>query len=74
MTEQWSMKQCCDEIMSQRDKPSLNYAINYARSGANMTGHEAKVQALYLLNNIISWRGANHKIVRESLRAISVGG
>jgi hypothetical protein len=38
-----------------------------------MTGHDAKVQALYILNNIQYWRGDTAKRVRESLKAISKG-
>jgi lysylphosphatidylglycerol synthetase-like protein (DUF2156 family) len=48
------------------------YAKSYAQAGVdyNMTGHEAKVQALYILNNITHWRGSVAKEVRTELKRI----
>jgi len=38
-----------------------------------MRGHDAKVQALYILSNMSRWRGDIAKQVRESLKAVSKG-
>lgn len=49
------------------------YAKSYAKAGVDysMTGHEAEVQALYILNNITHWRGAIAKEVRTELKRIA---
>lgn len=48
---------------------SLNYAVNYCRAALSMSGHELKVQCLYILNNITHWRSHNSKEVRATLKA-----
>ena len=68
-----SFDECCTTIMRNRGEKALNYAVEYARAGIGMKGYEAKVQALYILNNMSRWRGDIAKQVRESLKAISKG-
>jgi hypothetical protein len=63
--------ECCAAIVANRHEKALNYAINYARAGMGMSGADARVQALYILNNMSRWRGPQAKLVRESLRVIS---
>ena len=46
----------------------LNYAINYAKAGIGMTGHELHVQCLYVLSNLQYWRGAEAKHTRQLLK------
>lgn len=65
-----SFTQCCDLIIAHSNEPSLNYAVNYAKAGRNMVGEEARVQALYILNNMQRWRGDDAKRVREALKII----
>ena len=55
-------------IILNKDQKALNYAVNYARAGLAMTGHELKVQCLYVLNNIAHWRGETAKEVRNILK------
>ena len=68
--------ECCSEILRHRNEKALNYAVEYARAGLlfGMKDADAKVQALYILNNMSRWRGDPAKEVRESLTAISKGG
>jgi hypothetical protein len=66
-----SFDQCCYAIVLNRKEPALNYAVNYALAGIGMDGPDAKVQALYILNNMSRWRGDTAKQVRESLKKIS---
>lgn len=55
------------------DSPTANdYAKAYARAGTGMQGHEAEVQALYILNNITHWRAPEAKEVRAALRNMKV--
>lgn len=44
------------------------YAKGYALAGLEMVGHEVRVQALYILNNISHWRGPEAKAVRAALK------
>jgi len=68
-----TFSECCRHILSNRQSKAVNWAVNYAQAGLNMTGYDAKMQALYILNNIQYWRGDTAKRVRESLKAISRG-
>ena len=47
---------------------SLNYAVNYCRAAQGMSGEELRVQCLYILNNIVSWRHPQAKDVRQALK------
>lgn len=55
-------------IVKNQDAPALNYAVNYAKAGLQMTGHELYVQVLYVQGNISRWRGDEAKAVRETLK------
>jgi len=58
-------------IIANKEQKSLNYAVNYARAGLSMAGHELKVQCLYVLNNMSRWRGDVAKEVRQTLKDYS---
>lgn len=47
---------------------SLNYAVNYCRAAQGMSGETLRVQCLYILNNIVSWRHPEAKAVRQALK------
>ena len=66
-----SMYEACYAIVTNRHERALNYAVQYAYAGMHMTGADARVQALYILNNMSRWRGPTAKLVRESLKAIA---
>lgn len=64
---------CCQAILA---SPKTNtYAKAYAQAGLDQcpTPHAREVQALYILNNISSWRGPDAKAVREFLKTYSAG-
>ncbi len=63
--------EACLAIVDNRAAKSLNYAVGYAEAGLGMEmgSHEAKVQALYVLNNVTHWRGDLAKTVRAALKA-----
>jgi hypothetical protein len=65
-----SFQECCDTIIKHSNVPALNYAVNYAKAGRNMVGDEARVQALYILNNMQQWRGDTARAVRDALKII----
>lgn len=46
----------------------IQYAASYAEAGIGMTGEDARVQALYILNNLSEWRAPEAKAVRAALR------
>jgi hypothetical protein len=54
----------------------LQYAAAYAQAGIGMTGEERRVQALYILSNLTTWRGEEAQQVKAVLREASkkVGG
>ena len=66
-----TMHEACAAIIANRHERALNYAVHYAYAGMHMTGSDARMQALYILNNMSRWRGPSAKLVRESLRAIA---
>ena len=51
------VKEALRLISVNRNEKSLNYAVAYAVAGQSMTDYELKVQCLYVLNNMIYWRG-----------------
>lgn len=64
-------KHACKNIVDNRDAKALNYAVNYAKYGLTITSlDEAKVQALYILNNMTHWRGDIAKETRAILKRI----
>ena len=64
--------QACRNITDNRTEKALNYAVNYAEYGLTVTDkHEAKVQALYILNNITRWRGPIAKESRSILKNVA---
>ncbi len=58
-------------ILSDKEKynTSLNYAVNYCRAAQGMTGEMLRVQCLYILGNISSWRHPQAKTVRSILKS-----
>ncbi len=68
-----SVKQCLKMIITNQEKPALNYAVNYARVGLYQTRYELKVQCLYVLSNMQSWRGNTAKHVRSVLKEFTKG-
>ena len=64
--------ECCNIIVKNRKEKSLNYAVAYAEYGRTIQNREeAIVQALYIRNNIIYWRGPEAKKVRSFLKEFS---
>ena len=61
--------QACQNIIDNKNQKALNYAVNYARQGLEMSGiSSARVKALYILNNIIYWRVPIAKETRSILK------
>jgi len=56
------------KVIENKDKPALNYCVNYARAGLRMGGNELRVQILYVLSNMAYWRGEVAKEVRAGLK------
>jgi hypothetical protein len=56
------------KIIQNKEKKSLNYAVNYAEAGLSMIGRELEIQCLYVLSNISRWRGEEGKKVRKILK------
>lgn len=64
--------QCCEAIISDKCKSTVNWAVGYAEAGLALTDpHAQAVQALYILNNIQFWRGHAAKATRAALKEIS---
>lgn len=57
-------------ILSDKAKyaTQLNWAVNYCRVALGMTGEDLRVQCLYILGNISSWRHPQAKEVRSTLK------
>lgn len=45
----------------------LRYAAAYANAGIGMEGEARRVQALYIRNNLATWRGEEARQVKEFL-------
>lgn len=64
-----TFKECCLDIIENSAVPALNYAVPYAQTGMLIRSDKgARVQALYILNNMQQWRGPLAKEVREALK------
>ena len=62
----------CQNIVNNAHEKTLNYAVNYAKYGLELDElADAKVQALYILNNMIYWRGVLAKETRAILKTIA---
>lgn len=62
----------CQSILHESKSPALNYAVGYARAGLSMTDpREVQVQCLYILNNIIHWRGPVARRSRETFKQLA---
>lgn len=71
-----TFNECCEAIIAAGRDPKqvnqVNYAVAYAVYGRTMVlSRDIKVQALYILNNITSWRGDTAKAVRAALKEIA---
>ena len=55
-------------IVDNHNAKALNYAVDYAKEGLNMSGHELHVHCLHVLNNMTHWRGEEAKQVRDVLK------
>lgn len=61
--------EACTAIL---DDPKANgYAKAYAKAGLGMTGEARRVQAIYILNNLVYWRVPIAKKVRKVLKEAS---
>jgi len=54
-------------IVNNRNDKALNYAVNYAKAGLDMSGRALYVQCQYVVGNITNWRG---QIAERSRNAI----
>lgn len=65
-------EQCCREVLkAARENPKnsgLQYAASYASAGIGMQGEEKRVQTLYILSNLSTWRGDKAKEVKAALK------
>ena len=62
-----------DKILSDTEhyETSLNWAVNYCRAAKGLTGEALRVQCLYIVGNIGSWRHPDAAEVRAILRSYS---
>lgn len=50
---------------------TLNYAVNYCKAAKGMNTEALRIQCLYIVNNLGSWRHPQAKEVRRILNAFS---
>ena len=62
------VKSAFETIIRNHNLKAVNYAVNYAHAGLEMTNKSLRVQCLYVLNNITSWRGEVASEVRLTLK------
>ena len=55
-------------IIANQEAKAVNYAVNYAKVGLELHGKDLFYQVLYVLNNMIHWRGIEAKAVRDTLK------
>ena len=68
MTKESGVKNALRLILAHKDQKSLNYAVNYARMGLQLSGEGLRIQVLYILNNMQKWHGEVAKEVRKTLK------
>ena len=62
----------CQNIVDNQEEKALNWAVNYAKHGLTITElYEAKIQGLYILNNMTRWRGELAKETRAILKKLT---
>ena len=62
-------------VLSNSDKPTLNYAVAYAQAAQHMTGEALRVQCMYILSNTAYWRGEEARATKKVMKAfIDEGG
>jgi len=62
----------CYNIVANKDSKALNYAVNYAKYGREINDIvEARIQALYILNNMTHWQGDLAKETRAILKEVA---
>lgn len=75
MTDRYQLTEfhkACQSIVDNQDEKALNYAVNYAKHGLTITTlYEAKIQALYIVGNITSWRGITAQETRAILKKLT---
>ena len=62
------VKEILKKILKLPDKGFNTYAKSYARAGLDMTGYELKIQILYILNNLIYWKGEGARTAKAYLK------
>ena len=62
------VKKILKKILKLPDKGFIPYAKSYARAGLGMTGYELKIQVLYILNNLVFWRGEEARTAKAYLK------
>jgi hypothetical protein len=74
MKSELDVKDAIQTILSDKTKypTSLNWAVNYCEAALDMVGGELRVQCLYILNNITSWRHPKAKEVRSVLKGFRI--
>lgn len=73
MTEELKdFHKACQNIVDNQDLVALNWAVNYAKHGLTIDNmHEAKIQAMYIVGNITSWRGLTAQETRATLKSMN---
>ena len=60
--------EACRRVLA--DAKANPYAKAYASAGLDLSGNAARVQALYILSNLSSWRSPMAKEVRAVLKTV----
>ena len=58
-------------VVANKEMKALNYAVNYALAGLDMVedSHEFRVQCLYLVGNLSSWRATqSSSVTKEEIK------
>ena len=66
------VKEILKKILELPDKGFTPYAKSYAQAGLGMTGYALKVQVLYVLNNLIYWRGEGARTAKAYLKGYAL--
>ena len=66
------VKEILKVVLELPDKEFITYAQSYAQAGLGMTGHELKVQVLYVLNNLAYWKGERARAAKAYLKGYTL--
>jgi len=62
------VRNALENVLAHSRGKYTEYAKTYAKAGLEMTEEELRMQVLYVLNNLLYWKGELAKQVKQALK------